>query len=227
MDVGVLFHPAGAQGQAEGALEGGAGHRFSGGGGPLTGVALGRKEERGMAMGFPLLAQVVEGLFRQGHVAIALPLAGPDVQEPASGINVTDLEAQPFAQAQATGINGDEGHAMIQQGHLGENGAHLDGRQDHREFEARVGADQFDFGGPGTAEGFFPKKFDGADGLSRSLAGDFLVAFEEDEVLAELFRGDVLGGLMKMLGKLADAVPVGLLGALADRQELEVIGEGF
>jgi hypothetical protein len=45
--------------------------------------------------------------------------------------------------------------------------------------------------------------------------------------LAQLLGGDVLGGFGEVLGELADAGPVGLLGALADRQEPEVIGEGF
>jgi hypothetical protein len=59
------------------------------------------------------------------------------------------------------------------------------------------------------------------------LAGDLLFALEEDEVLAELLGGDALGGFVVVVGELAQAVPVGLLGALADGQELQVIGEGF
>jgi len=47
-----------------------------------------------------------------------------------------------------------------------------------------------------------------------------------DEVLAELLRCDGFGRLAEVLGELADAVPVGLLRALADRQQLEVIGVG-
>ena len=93
--------------------------------------------------------------------------------------------------------------------------------------QLRAIADQFDLGGPGPAQGLFPKEFDRTDGLGGGLAGDLFVAFEEDEVVAEFLRGDVLGGLVEMLGQLADAVPVGLLSALADGQELEVIGEGF
>jgi hypothetical protein len=32
---------------------------------------------------------------------------------------------------------------------------------------------------------------------------------------------------MEVLGELADAIPVGLLGALADRQKPQIVGEGF
>jgi hypothetical protein len=59
------------------------------------------------------------------------------------------------------------------------------------------------------------------------LAGHLFLALEEDEVLAELLGGDVLRGFSEVLGELADTGPVGLLGAVADRQEPEIIGEGF
>jgi len=65
------------------------------------------------------------------------------------------------------------------------------------------------------------------DGLGGGLAGDLFLALEEDEVLAELLGGDVLRRFIEMFGELADAGPVGLLGALADRQEPEIVGEGF
>jgi hypothetical protein len=62
--------------------------------------------------------------------------------------------------------------------------------------------------------------------LRGGLAGDFLVRLEEDEILAELLGRDFFGGFAEVLGELADAVPVGLLGARTDRQELKVVGEG-
>jgi hypothetical protein len=227
MDVGVLFHAAGFQGQAEGALEGAAAHRLGGGGSALTGVAFGWEQEGGMAMAFPLLAQIAEGLFGHGHIAVPLALAGADVEEHPFGVDVAHLQTQAFAQAQAAGVDGDQGHPMIEQRHAREDGAHFGGGQDDGQLESRVGPDQFDLGGPKTAQGFFPEELDGADGLGGGLAGDLLLALEEDEVLAQFFGGDLLGGFAVVVGQLPDAVPVGLLGALADGQELEVIGVGF
>lgn len=77
-----LLDPAGVEGQAEGPLQGGTAHGLSGGFGALTTVALGREEQRGMAMGFPLLAQQEQRAFGQRDVAIAIALAGANVQEP-------------------------------------------------------------------------------------------------------------------------------------------------
>ena len=166
-------------------------------------------------------------LFGQGHVAVAVALAAADVEEHALGINVADLQAQAFAQAQAAGIDGDQADAMIQGGDGGQDAAHFRGGEDDGQFELGIGADQFQLVRPRAMESFFPEELDGADGLGAGLAGDLFFALEEDEVLAEFLGGDVLGGFGEVLGELADTGPVGLLGALADRQELEVIGEGF
>jgi hypothetical protein len=51
------------------------------------------------------------------------------------------------------------------------------------------------------------------------------VALEMNAVLANLLRRDQVGRLVIELAQLAQAGVVGLLGAGADGQELEVIGE--
>jgi hypothetical protein len=142
-------------------------------------------------------------------------------------INVAHLEPQAFAQPQAAGIEGDQGHAMIQCVHVLEDLPRLLGGEHDRQFVVWIGADQFDFRRPGTAERFFPEELDGANGLGGGLAGDLFLALEEDEILAEFLGGDVLGGFSEVFGEFADAGPVGLLGALANRQEPEIFGKGF
>ena len=227
MDMGVLVHTAGLEGQAEGALQGAAAHRLGGGGRAQAVVAFGWKEPDRVAMSLPELAQVMEGFFGDRDITVALALAAADREQEALGVEVAHLEAQAFAQPQAAGVKGDQGHMMIQGVNVLEDLPRLLGREDDREFVVRIGADQFDFRRPATAERFFPEELEGANGLGGGLAGDLFLALEEDEVLAELFGGDVLGGFIEMFGELADTGPVGLLGALADRQEPEIVGEGF
>jgi hypothetical protein len=48
-----------------------------------------------------------------------------------------------------------------------------------------------------------------------------------DTVLADLLNGDPFGSAVVILAELADTGVIGLFGAGADGQELEVIGEGF
>ncbi len=116
---------------------------------------------------------------------------------------------------------------MIEPRHQVQDTAHLFRREDDRQLELRVGASQFHFLGPRTVEGLFPEHLDGADGLRAGLAGNFLMLFEMDAVLAEVFGREQVGGLVVMLTQLAKAGVVGLLGAGTDGQEFQIIGKGF
>jgi hypothetical protein len=63
--------------------------------------------------------------------------------------------------------------------------------------------------------------------LGGSLTGDLLDGLEMDEVLAELLGADLIGGGGEELTELTDAGEVSLLGACADGQEFQVLGEGI
>ena len=154
-----------------------------------------------------------------------IALAGADVQEHAFGIDVADLEAQPFAQAQAAGVNEQQADVLIGRGHRGEQAADLGGGEHHRQFELGVGPDQFQFVGPDAFEGLLPEELEGANDLGAGLAGDLLVGFEVDAILAELLGGDQLGRFGVILAELADAGEISFAGALTQRQEREVIGK--
>ena len=219
MDVGALGDATGLQGEAEGALEGGAAHELGGGGGTLTTMALGGEEEPGMVMGFPELAQPEQGALGQRHVTVAIALAAANVQQGALAIDVADLQAKTFAQAQAAGIDGGEGDAMIEGLHAAQDIAHLDGGEDDGEFELGGGAGELQFGGPETLEGFFPEQFDGAEGLGGRLAGEAAVGLEMEEVLAEFLGRDEVGRLGVALTELTDAGPVAFLGAGQEGEE--------
>jgi hypothetical protein len=59
------------------------------------------------------------------------------------------------------------------------------------------------------------------------LAGDLLVGLEMDAILADLFGAKQLGGFSVKLTELADARVIGLFGAWADGQELQIVSEGI
>lgn len=227
VDVGDLFDAAFFESLAEGQLECGAGHRFGGGTSAPTAVALCGKEQGGMTMRLPLLAQQEQGAFGQGNIPILIALAGADVKEHALGIDVADLEPETFTQAQAAGVNGGQTNAVIQSGHRGEDTTDLRNRKDDRKFVLRIGANQFQFVGPDAFEGLFPKDLDGADGLSAGLAGDLFVGLEVDTILADVLGLEAIGRFGEELAELTDTGVIGLLGAGADGKEFEVVGEGF
>ena len=205
--------PLASQGEAEGALEGGAAHRLGGGGRARPLWPLAGKRRRGWRWALPALPQQEQGALRQGDVAVAVALAAADVQEHALGVDVADFQVEGLTQAQAAGVDGGQGDAVIEGRDGGEDAADLGGGEDDGELELGVGADQFDLGGPGTAEGLLPEQLDGADGLGGAGAGEATFGLEVEEVLAQFLGGDLLGGAVEVLAELADAGQVGLLGA--------------
>ena len=186
---------------------------------PLAG-----KRKRGWRWALPALAQEEQRALREGDVAVAVALAATDVQEHALGVDVADLEVQTLAQAQAAGVDGDQGDPVIEGRDSGEDATDLGGGQDDRELELGVGADELDLRGPGTVEGLLPEQLDGADGLGGTGAGEAPFGLEVEEVLAQFLGADALGGATEVLAQLAHAGQVGLTAAGQQGQEAEVFG---
>jgi hypothetical protein len=206
--MGRFLHAAGPQRQAKGPLQSRAPHRFGGGGSALAALTLAGEKPARVSMRLPLFSEQLESALRQGDIAIAIAFAGPDVQEHALGIHLRDLQVQAFTQTQAAGVDGAQANAVIEGFDLLENLAHLLGGENHRELELRIGPDQPHFARPGLAQSFLPEKFDRANILSGSLAGEFLLRFEVEEVLAEFFRSDEVRRLAEILAEFANAGPV-------------------
>jgi hypothetical protein len=116
---------------------------------------------------------------------------------------------------------------MIQGGHGGQQPAHFGSREHNGQFELGIGADQRQFVRPNPFERLFPEQLEGADGLGAGLAGDPLFRLEMEAILAEVLGRKQVGRLAVILADLPDAGVIGLLGARADGQQLQVIGEGI
>ena len=114
---------------------------------------------------------------------------------------------------------------MIEGGDGGEDLADLGGGDDDGELELGGGADQLDLGGPGPAEGLFPEHLDGAEGLGGAGTGEAAFGLEMEEVLTQFLGRGLLGGFVEVLGEVADAGEVGLLGAGEHREQAQVVGE--
>ncbi len=96
--VRVFLDAAGLESQAKASLQRRAAHGLSGRGRTVASPStFGREQKGGMAMGFPLLAQQVQGALGQRHVTVAIAFAAPDVDEHALGVDVAHLQAQAFA----------------------------------------------------------------------------------------------------------------------------------
>src|SRR5512136_2961932 len=71
-----------------------------------------RKKPLGMAMGGPELAQHLQGAVRQGSITILGSLPVPYVHHHLLAIDVSNLEVNPLAQAQSTGIDCTRAHPI-------------------------------------------------------------------------------------------------------------------
>jgi len=211
---------------AKSQLQGASVHRCGGRGSSGSAPSSGREEQVLVTMGSPELAQQIQRVSRQRNVTIPIAFAPTNMEEHPFSIDVFDPQSQPFAQAQAAGIDRDQTHPMIERIDTTEDLADFLGREDHGQFEVGIGPDQLDFLGPGTTESFLPEEFDRAQRLGGRLTRDLLLGLQEDEILPEFLRRDSIGRLGEMLAELPDTGPVGFCGAGTQRQELEILGEG-
>ena len=84
MEADTAFGDAGAEaGFKESALDTGTAHGSGGGRGLLVILAGGGKQQAGMTVGFPVLAEQEQGLHGQGQDPVAGAFAAMDVQHPA------------------------------------------------------------------------------------------------------------------------------------------------
>ncbi len=223
----ILLDATGAQGQAKAALESGALHGASRRGSAQAVVAFGREDPAWVPVGAPELAQQFERALGQGHVTVAVAFARPDVEEHALRINVADFQLEGFAQAQPTGIDGRQGHAVVQGLDLRQDPANLGGRKNDRQFELGSRPRQLQLRRPSPLEGLLPEELDGAEGLGGTLAGEAALGFQIDEVLAEFFGAEQVGRAAEVFGELPHTGPVTLLAARLKRQQGQIIGEAL
>jgi hypothetical protein len=90
------------------ALDTGTAHGSSGGGSLLVILAGGGKQEAGMAVSFPVLAEQEQGLHGQGQDAIAGAFAAMDVEHEARAIDIASFQMQGLMQAQPATVDGGE-----------------------------------------------------------------------------------------------------------------------
>ena len=118
----------------EGLLDAALGHRLS----RLRQVdvvtTFGGKEQHGIAMCLPVVAQQLQRAFGQRHVTIFRAFAVADVNHQAGAVDVGDLQISAFLQPQAAGVDGLETNLVARQSEARENLAHLFLAEDDRQF---------------------------------------------------------------------------------------------
>ena len=136
MDRGRLGDAALTQASPKGALDPAFIHR------PHHRQVASRKKPERMAVAPPIEPKLGEGLLRQGHIAVFVALAPPQVQHHPATVNILDLQLPPFLQPQPTGIDGAQTDPLVPVAHLTQNTAHFLNTQNDRQLVFRAGADK-------------------------------------------------------------------------------------
>src|SRR5215510_3499133 len=132
-------------------------------------TAFCRKKQRRIAMRNPVLAQQLQGSFRQRDVTVLGALAVADVNHKAGAIDVGHAQMGSFLQTQAAGVDGGETNSVARQSDVTENLTHLREVQDDGQLLLRRWSYQTE-GGPIFFQRALKEKLDAADGDGRSVA---------------------------------------------------------
>ena len=101
-------------------------------------TSCGGKEPGGVAMGFPVEAQELQGVMRQGDIAVLGTFAAVDVDHVARAIDIAHLKGKRLVQAQPTAVDGGEVDAIMQGGGGVEKTVHFFQAENSRESMFRL-----------------------------------------------------------------------------------------
>ena len=221
MNRGFLADTAGPKSRPKGILDVADGGGSLGGGTVNAAASGSGKDPHGVAMGFPVLAEQLQGRVGQGDVTILAALAVMDVNQLPGAVDVTDLEVSAFLQAQSTGIDGGETSPIAKQSDLRENLSHFFPAEDDGQLLFSRRAHQLERG-QRTLEGVLVEELQAAQGDGGAAAGPVLDVLDVEKVLPQFFVADLIRRLVIVLGQLADGPDIHLLGACRHATQLQV-----
>ena len=221
MDADVSFDDASPLGRfAESALDAATAHGRGRGGHVFVIASRGGKEPDGVAMGFPVEAQELQGIMRQGDIAVLGALAAVDVDRVAWAIDITHLKGQRFVQAQPTAVDGGEVDPIVQGGGGIEKTAHFFQAENSRESVFRLGSNEVE-GLPCAPEDVMVEESDATVTDTHGTGRESIDIFSVQQVLLEfLFRDEVRRFAIE-LSQQAYLSDIGLLRTFALATELQ------
>ena len=145
-----------------------------------------------------------------------------DVHHHPRAIDVADLEVQPLAEPESQRVDGPEIGPVVGRADGGDEPSHLVDGEDVGESLLPADAEPLE-GRPVAGSGVGIEELDAAVGDAERGGGELAVVLEVEEVVADLLLAEPVGRGVEVVGELPDGAEVGLLGALAEPGELEVL----
>jgi len=155
----------------------------------------------------------------QGHTAILVAFAGVDMQDHAGTVTMGDLERDAFLNAQAAGIDDGQTDMVVGDTNAGEDLADLIQAEDDGE-DALLWCPHEVEKRPRSLERVFIQKRDGTQDHRAGTAGKVFLIAEGEEILAELFRGELIRRQVEVPSEAVDGAEIGLLRSWGQATEL-------
>ena len=149
-----------------------------------------------------------------------------DVDHHPRSVDVADLEMKPLAEPESERVDGLEVGTVVGRADGGDEATDLVDGEDVGEPLLPGDAESFQ-GRPIAWDGVRREELDAAVGDAEGSGGEVAVVLEVEEVVAELGFGEAVGRGVEVVGELSDGAEVGLLSALGESGELEVVGHAL
>ena len=212
------------EGFPERSLHTAPGHRGGSGRQRDATTARCREDQDGMTRRDPILAQPFPRPLGHGDIPSFPTLPVADVDQQASAVEIAHLELGAFLQAQPTGGGRGEAHAVAGPSHAGETPLARLAAEEHRQLFLAWRTHQAQ-GGPIALERMVEEELETAQGEGPGTARGVRDVLAREDVVAECFLGDAVGGLVLRLRQLADSPDIPLLGPGGQASELPVFDQ--
>ena len=140
-----------------------------------------------------------------------------------AAVDVADLEMEALGEPEAERVDGPEVGAVVGRADGGDEPSDLVDGEDVGKALLPRDAELLERG-PVAWDGVGIEELDAAVGDAEGSGGEVAVVLEVEEVVAELRLGEAVGRGVEVVGEMPDGAEVGVLGALAEAGELEVLG---
>jgi hypothetical protein len=188
--------------------------------------AQGGEEEARMAVGYPIVAEQVEGGLGEREVAIFGALATVDMDHHAGGVDIGDFEMESFVKSQAAGVYSREIGIVLEGFDAGQNASDFFHAKDGRQSSFILGSEDSE-NVPVALEDVLVEEAYPAIADPHSIGRPLIRVFPVEEIVLKLLLSNEIGGLAVELDEHAQGPCIGLLRALPFAVDLKGLDHSF
>jgi hypothetical protein len=182
--------------------------------------AQGGEEELRMAVGYPIVAEQVEGGLGERHVAIFGALSPVDMDHHAGGVDIGDFEMESFVKPQTAGVYGGKIGIVLEGFDAGQNASDFFHAEDGRKSSFILGTEDSE-DVPVALEDVLVEEAYPAIADPHGIGRPVISVFPVEEIVLKLLLANEIGRLAVELDEHAQGPCIGLLRAFPFAVELK------